>query len=62
MSHPGVPRGIRPIIVTLDAGSPARVRFHALVVRAYREWEGGAGAPRWLRCSADRPGAVAPRD
>jgi hypothetical protein len=74
MSHQGVPRSPRPVVVTVDAGpgadpSPgpdarrvARVRFHVLVVRAYREWESGARGPVWLRCSADRPGVVPPEE
>lgn len=59
MSHQGVPRSLQPIVVTVDAGPLVRVRFHALVVRAYREWESGTSGPVWLRCSADRPGVVA---
>lgn len=57
-----VPRRLTPTVVTVDAGRRARVRFHALVVRAYREWESGAGGPVWLRCSADRPGVTAPQE
>jgi hypothetical protein len=55
----GVPRRLMPTMVTLDAGPSARVRFHALVVRAYREWESGTGGPVWLRCSANGPGVAA---
>ncbi|MFL6124114.1 hypothetical protein [Actinophytocola sp.] len=58
----GVPRRLMPTVVTamaLDAGPTPRVRFHALVVRAYREWESGTGGPVWLRCSADGPGVTA---
>lgn len=60
-----VPRCETPTVVTVDAGRRARVRFHTLVVRAYREWESGTRAPVWLRCSADSrsadgPGVVAP--
>jgi len=54
-----VPRRQRPTVVTVDAGPEKRVRFHALVVRAYREWESGARGPVWLRCSADGPGVAA---
>jgi hypothetical protein len=57
-----VPRRLTPTVVTVDAGRTARVRFHALVVRAYREWESGTRGPRWLRCSADRPGVTAPEE
>jgi hypothetical protein len=60
MSNLGVPRSLTPTVVTVDAGPSARVRFHALVVRAYREWESGTRGPVWLRCSVDRPGVVAP--
>ncbi len=56
MTHQGVPRSLAPTVVTVDAGSSARKRFHALLVRAYREWESGTRGPVWLRCSADRPG------
>lgn len=52
----GVPRRLTPTVVAVDAGPGTRVRFHALVVRAYREWESGTRGPVWLRCSADRPG------
>ncbi len=60
-----VPRRETPAVVIVDAGRRARVRFHTLVVRAYREWESGTRAPVWLRCSvegrsADRPGVVTP--
>jgi hypothetical protein len=54
-----VPRQQTPTVVTTDAGPRARVRFHLLLVRAYREWESGTQGPVWLRCSADVPG-VAP--
>lgn len=54
----GVPRRPTPTVVTVDAGPVARVRFHALVVRAYREWESGTRGPVWLRCSTDRPGVT----
>jgi hypothetical protein len=60
MTNLGVPRSLTPTIVTVDAGPAARVRFHALVVRAYREWESGTRGPAWLRCSVDRPGVAAP--
>lgn len=59
MTHLGVPRSLMPTIVVVDAGDTARQRFHALVVRAYREWERGTRSPVWLRCSADRPGVAA---
>lgn len=55
-----VPRRLTPTVVTVDAGPSVPVRFHALVVRAYREWEWGARGPVWLRCSVDRPGVAAP--
>lgn len=59
MTHHGVPRSLMPTVVTVDAGKGARQRFHALVVRAYREWESGTRSPVWLRCcSADRPGVA----
>jgi hypothetical protein len=58
----GVPRRLMPTVVTVDAGPTARVRFHSLVVRAYREWESGARRPAWLRCSADRPGVASPEE
>jgi hypothetical protein len=57
-----VPRRLMPTVVTAtarDAGPSQRVRFHALVVRAYREWESGTRGPVWLRCSADGPGVPA---
>jgi hypothetical protein len=54
-----VPRRLTPTVVTVDAGPSAPLRFHALVVRAYREWESGTRGPVWLRCSADRPGVAA---
>jgi hypothetical protein len=55
----GVPRRLTPTVVTADAGPLARrVRFHLLLVRAYREWESGARGPVWLRCSTDGPGVV----
>lgn len=60
MTHQGVPRSLVPTVVTVDAGPAARERFHALLVRAYREWEEGTRGPRWLRCSADRPGVGTP--
>ena len=53
-----VPRRLTPTVVTVDAGPSAPLRFHALVVRAYREWESGTRGPVWLRCSADRPGVA----
>jgi hypothetical protein len=59
MSNLGVPRSLTPTVVTVDAGPSARVRFHALVVRAHRDWESGTRGPVWLRCSVDRPGVVA---
>jgi len=62
MTHQGVPRSLMPAVVTVDAGAGARQRFHALVVRAYREWEQGTRSPVWLRCSADRPGVAAPQE
>jgi len=55
----GVPRLEMPTVVLVDAGGSARVRFHTLVVRAYREWESGTRGPAWLRRSADGPGVVA---
>lgn len=55
----GVPRRLMPTVVTVDAGAGTRVRFHVLVVRAYREWESGTRGPGWLRCSADGGGAAA---
>jgi hypothetical protein len=58
----GVPRRLTPTVVTVDAGPGARVRFHALVVRAYREWESGTRGPVWLRCSADGPGVAPPEE
>ncbi len=57
----GVPRSLTPTLVTVDAGPGTRVRFHVLLVRAYREWESGTRGPVWLRCSADGPG-VAPAE
>lgn len=54
----GVPRHLTPTVVTVDAGPSTEVRFHVLVVRAYREWESGTRGPVWLRCSADQPGVV----
>jgi hypothetical protein len=64
MTHQGVPRSLMPTVVmvdaVVDAGPAARRRFHALVVRAYREWEWGTRSPVWLRCSVDRPGVAAP--
>jgi hypothetical protein len=62
MSSQGVPRNPAPTVVTVDAGPVARTRFHALVVRAYREWEPAGHGPVWLRCSADRPGVVAAQE
>jgi len=62
MTHQGVPRSLRPTVVVVDAGPAAQRRFHALVVRAYREWEWGTRSPVWLRCSADRPGVAAPEE
>jgi hypothetical protein len=62
MSQHGVPRSLRPAVVTVDAGPAARVRFHALLVRAYRDWESGTRGPVWLRCSADRPGVLATQE
>jgi hypothetical protein len=59
MENLGVPRSLTPTVVTVDAGCSVRVRFHTLVVRAYREWESGTRGPVWLRCSVDRPGVVA---
>lgn len=56
----GVPRCLTPTIVTVDAGPQPRMRFHALVVRAYREWDSGTRGPVWLRCSADGPGVTSP--
>jgi hypothetical protein len=58
----GVPRRHTTTVVTVDAGSEAQVRFHALVVRAYREWETGTRGPVWLRCSANGPGVAATED
>jgi hypothetical protein len=58
----GVPRRPTPTVLTLDAGPRARVRFHSLVVRAYREWESGTRGPVWLRCSADGPGVAAAQE
>jgi len=58
----GAPRRLLPTMVTLDAGPRARVRFHALVVRAYREWESGTRGPVWLRCSADGPGVASAQE
>ena len=55
----GVPRHHKPTVVTVDAGTGARVRFHALVVRAYLEWESGTRGPAWLRCSTNGPGVAA---
>jgi hypothetical protein len=55
----GVPRRHTTTVVTVDAGSDAPVRFHALVVRAYREWESGTRGPVWLRCSPNGPGVAA---
>lgn len=55
----GVPRRLMPTVVTVDAGAGTRVRFHVLVVRAYREWESGTRGPGWLRCSTERPGVAA---
>jgi hypothetical protein len=55
----GVPRSLTPTVVTIDAGPSARVQFHTLVVRAYREWESGTRGPLWLRCSGDQPGVTA---
>jgi hypothetical protein len=57
-----VPRRLTPTVVTVDAGPAKRGRFHALVVRAYREWESGTRGPVWLRCSADRPGVASPQE
>jgi hypothetical protein len=60
-----VPRLEMPTVVlvdraeTGDTGNFRRVRFHTLLVRAYREWESGTRGPVWLRCSADGPGVVA---
>jgi len=55
----GVPRRLTPTVVMADAGPRARrVRFHLLLVRAYREWESGTRGPVWLRCSADGPGVT----
>lgn len=74
MTHQGVPRSLMPTVVIVDAGADAgasaepgtcpaaRRRFHALVVRAYREWEWGTRSPVWLRCSADRPGVAPPQE
>jgi hypothetical protein len=62
MSSQGVPRSLTPTVVTVDAGPVARTRFHALVVRAHREWESASRGPVWLRCSADGPGVVAPQE
>lgn len=56
----GVPRRLTPTVLTVDAGPGVRVRFHALVVRACRDWESGTRGPVWLRCSADRPDVAAP--
>lgn len=56
---PGVPRLHEPTVITVDAGAGVRVRFHALVVRAYREWDSGTRGPVWLRCSANGPGVAA---
>jgi hypothetical protein len=58
----GVPRRLTPTVVTVDAGASARVRFHTLVVHAYREWESGTRGPVWLRCSGDQPGVTAPEE
>lgn len=55
----GVPRRLMPTVVTIDARTGTRVRFHMLLVRAYREWESGSRGPVWLRCSADGPGVAA---
>jgi hypothetical protein len=49
-SQYGVPRRLMPTVVTVDAGPRTRVRFHMLVVLAYREWESGTRGPKWLRC------------
>lgn len=54
----GVPRRLTPTIVTVDAGPGTRMRFHSLLVCAYREWESGTRGPTWLRCSAHRPGVA----
>lgn len=62
MTHHGVPRGLTPTVIMVDAGPAARTRFHALVVRAYREWDSGTRSPVWLRCSADRPGVAAAQE
>jgi hypothetical protein len=56
----GVPRRPMPTVITVDAGPGTRVRFHMVVVRAYREWESGTRGPAWLRCSADGPGVASP--
>lgn len=56
----GVPRRLITTVVNVDAGPGRRVRFHALVIRAYREWESGTRGPVWLRCSADGPGVASP--
>ena len=58
----GAPRSLAPVVVTVDAGPEARTRFHALVVRAYREWESGTRGPRWLGCSTDGPGVAAAQE
>jgi hypothetical protein len=58
----GVPRRLSLTVVTVDAGPAVRVRFHALVVRAHRDWESGTRDPNWLRCSTNRPGVVAPQE
>ena len=56
----GAPRRLTPTVVTVDAGPTTCMRFHALIVRAYREWESGTRGPVWLRCSADGPGVASP--
>ena len=58
MTQQGVPRSLTTTVVTVDAGPVARERFHALVVRAYRDWEEGARGPMWMQCSADCPGVA----
>lgn len=48
-----IPRRETPTIVTVDAGTEKRSRFHTLIVRAYREWESGRRNPGWLRRTTD---------
>lgn len=56
----GAPRRLTPTVVTVDAGPDTRMRFHSLVVCAYREWESGTRGPAWLRRSAHGPGVASP--